>query len=326
MTVQQRIDALVEWGKTLTVDPAWIYLAAQKNPWFIAQSVEKALAGLIRYLDGETLLRFAKGYNLPEFLTQKPIGVVMAGNIPLAGAHDIICVLLAGHTLIAKLSSQDEILPKAVIAELLKIEPRFQVEFRERLTGCAAYIATGSDNTSRYFEYYFGKYPHIIRKNRTAVAILDGSETDDELRKLADDVFDYFGLGCRNVSKLFLPEGFEIQRLLEAFSVRANQCALHHKYANNYDYQKACLLLNKTPHFDNGGVILQPSSALFSPISVVYYEFWNDENQLKMILESHRDKIQCIVGKDGLPFGTAQNPSLFDFADGIDTMAFLTSL
>ncbi len=297
----------------------WAQQAALRNGWFTPSNVKKAIQGILRYFD--RLEEFAAIY--PSVPTPKKVGVVMAGNIPLVGFQDALLVLLAGHYLVGKLSSQDDYLPREVLA-LFPQAGRF--EFADRLNGCDAFIATGSDNTSRYFEYYFGKYPHIIRKNRTAVAILQGDETDDELALLADDVFDYFGLGCRSVSSIWLPQGFETERLLSALQARAFECAQNHKYANNYDYQKACLLLSHTPHYDNGAVMLVESENLHSPVSSLYYRFYSSENQLKTWLNEMASQIQCVVGRQFLPFGSSQQPDIFFCADEIDTMRFLVDL
>jgi hypothetical protein len=179
-------------------------------------------------------------------------------------------------------------------------------------------IATGSDNTARYFEYYFRTKPHIIRKNRSSIAVLTGNETDDQLIALGKDVFSYFGLGCRNVSKLVVPEGYDFTRPLRLWEVY-HDVSNHHKYVNNYDYNKSILLINGTHHFDNGFALLTPNEALVSPISVLYYATSAD-------LAS--DKIQCIVGSGAnyIPFGTTQEPTLTDYADNVDTLKFLTGL
>jgi hypothetical protein len=256
----------------------------------------------------------------------------MAGNIPLVGFHDLLCVLITGHKLIAKLSSQDTVLMKFIGEQLKKINPKFseQLFFEERLNGVEAVIATGSDNTSRYFEYYFRNIPSIIRKNRTSCAILMGEEPIEELQKLGMDMFSYFGLGCRNVSKIFIPEGYEVSKLLMAWE-KYKGVVNHHKYANNYDYQKCLLLMNQTQFYDGGQVLLVESTSLVSPISVVYYEQYKNLEELKGNLQSLEEKIQCIVSAKGwypksIAFGEAQSPQLVDYADNVDTMKFLTGL
>ena len=254
----------------------------------------------------------------------------VAGNIPLAGFHDLLSILVSGHALMAKLSSKDSVLPTFLADKLVEIEPKFApaISLVPRLRGFDAVIATGSDNSARYFQYYFGKYPHIIRKNRTSCAILEGTENDEELRLLGKDVFSYFGLGCRNVSKIFVPEDFDPVRLVNAWDVYVD-IIHHHKYHNNYDYQKSILLVNKIPFYDSGFVILQENEKLVSPISVVYLQRYTNLDALTTHLDEIEEKVQCIVGKTrpaNVPFGQAQEPELWDYADAVDTMKFLEEL
>jgi hypothetical protein len=243
----------------------------------------------------------------------------MAGNIPLVGFHDLLCVLISGHRLSAKLSSQDSVLMRYVVEKLVAIEPRFKdyISFVERMNDADAVIATGSDNTARYFEYYFRNIPHIIRKNRSSCAILRGTETNEQLIALGKDVFSYFGLGCRNVSKLFVPKDYDFKRLLDLWQPY-HDVFNHHKYVNNYDYNKSILLVNRTPHLDNGFVLITENKALVSPISVVYYEVGEPDPS--------SDKIQCVVSAEHVPFGKTQEPELTDYADRVDTLKFLTAL
>src|SRR5690606_37451222 len=236
----------------------------------------------------------------------------------------------SGHALMAKLSSKDSVLPKFLIDKLIELEPQFGplISLPERLKGFDAVIATGSDNSARYFNYYFGKYPHIIRQNRSSCAILTGQETDDELVLLGRDVFTYFGLGCRNVSKIFIPSDYDPVKLISAWDIYVD-IIHHHKYHNNYDYQKSILLVNKIPFYDSGFVILQEHENLVSPISVIYLERYKDNTDLNEKLRQVSDKIQCIVGHGGkryIPFGDAQLPELWDYADGVDTLRFLETL
>lgn len=300
-----------------------------ENPWFTRESVQLALQGLQNYLDPEKLKNWASGHRLsPD--TSKKIAVIMAGNIPLAGFHDFLSVLMSGHAIMMKLSSKDPVLLTFISRVLIEIEPRFEslITIASQLKNFDAVIATGSDNSARYFQYYFGKYPHIIRKNRTACAILTGSETPDELQLLGRDVFTYFGLGCRNVSKIFMPADFDPVRLIKAWETYAGIID-HHKYHNNYDYQKSILLVNKIPFYDSGFVILHENEKLVSPISVVYLERYKSPEDLISRLEGISDKIQCIVGKSEsaqIPFGQAQKPELWDYADRVDTMKFLEEM
>ena len=262
----------------------------------------------------------------------KRIGVVMAGNIPLVGFHDFLTVLISGHTVWAKLSTQDSFLLKYIAGLLTEIEPRFQdqIVWVDKLKEADAIIATGSDNTSRYFEYYFAKYPHIIRKNRTGVGILRGEESHTSLRSLGQDVFQYFGLGCRNVSKLWVPLDYDFVPMIEAWE-DYQDVLLHHKYHNNYDYNKSIHLVNGDPFLDTGFAMLKESTALVSPISMVFYETYRNTDELEKAVAAQRSKIQCVVSEEGwfpdsIPFGRAQQPELWDYADGVDTLAFVNGL
>ncbi len=266
-----------------------------------------------------------------SYFIPQTIALVLAGNIPLVGFHDILCVFAAGHKARIKLSDKDPYLLPLLLEILKEIDARTADYFdttTERLTNFDAVIATGSNNSARYFEAYFGKYPHIIRKNRNAVAILRGSETVEELRLLGDDIFQYFGLGCRNVSKLYLPRGYNFNLLLETLHER-NEIVLHDKYKNNFDYNFTLLILNKIKYESNGCILMREATEIASPISVVYYEFYDDLNQLTTDLLIKKDEIQLVVAASPLPhlmtfnFGEAQKPSLSDYADGVDTMQFL---
>ncbi len=256
----------------------------------------------------------------------------MAGNIPLVGFHDLLCILLSGHQLVAKLSSSDSVLMKFIKDSLIEIDPAFseKIFFEERLNNVDAVIATGSDNTSRYFEYYFRNIPHIIRKNRTSCAIILGEESSEEFSVLGKDIFSYFGLGCRNVSKVYIPENFDFIPMLK--SLDSYQPIInHHKYANNYDYQKSILLINQIHFYDTGFLLLTKNENMVSPISTIYYESYKDQGDLNTKLKLNEEKIQCIVSARGwfnqsIPFGEAQFPAVDDYADGIDTLAFLQAI
>ena len=334
--LQKRIDAFAELGRRLATLPDWQLddwsrRAMSFNGWFTPESVKAAINGIVAYLEPAGLQAWAARYPI-ESQQPKTIGIVMAGNIPLVGMHDMLCVLICGHTLQGKLSSQDPFLPKAVMTLLTEIEPGFanKIHFVERLQGFNAVIATGSNNSARYFDFYFSKYPHIIRKNRHSCAILKGDEPEEELRKLGSDIFLYYGLGCRNVSKLYVPEGYNFSKLLDS-TAQYKEVANNHKYNNNYDYHKAVFLVNSIPHLDTGYLLLNENEALSSPISVVYYEQYSSEQQLVPRIEALREELQCIVSHQGwfpgsIPTGTAQEPRIDDYADGVDTMAFLTGL
>ena len=334
MTADERLEGLVKLGKFVhAIDEAsleeLIIKVRNENPWFTPGSVNLALEGIRRYLDPVKLKNWVSHYTVSP-RTIRQVAVVMAGNIPLAGFHDLLSVLVSGHALMAKLSSKDSVLPAFMITKLLEVEPRFEslVSTPPRLKNFDAVIATGSDNSARYFNYYFGKYPHIIRKNRTSCAILSGDESPEDLMLLGRDVFTYFGLGCRNVSKIFIPENFDPTRLIKAWEIYVD-ILHHHKYHNNYDYQKSILLVNKIPFYDSGFVILHENEKLVSPIAVVYLERYRTSQEFATKLALVSDKIQCIVGntsEDHIPFGQAQSPELWDYADRVDTMKFLEGL
>ncbi|MGB3850213.1 MAG: acyl-CoA reductase [Tunicatimonas sp.] len=333
---KDRISAFAAVGKILhdlrdSERTAVQQRARAENAWFTEQSVNQALAGVQRYLNADKLQAWTR--HLPDVpASAKSVGVVMAGNIPLVGFHDFLTVLISGHTLWGKLSARDTFLMRYVAELLIEIEPRFRERIRwvEKLKEADAIIATGSDNTARYFEYYFAKYPHIIRKNRTGVGVLRGEESSEVLHAVGYDVFQYFGLGCRNVSKLWVPASYDFVPLIEAWEPHRD-VLLHHKYHNNYDYNKSIHLVNGDPFLDTGFALIKESEALVSPISMVFYETYNDPANLEEKLAPHQEKIQCVVSADAwwpgsLSFGQAQQPNLEDYADGVDTLAFVNSL
>jgi hypothetical protein len=309
--------------------------AGTYNPWFTGEFIMYSLSALSDVLGEESMNTFLRSYpEIKDFRGPSlKVGIIMAGNIPLVGFHDLLNVCLSGHTALVKMSSKDEKLLPVILDVLLYCDPGFRetiILLEDRLKNPDAVIATGSDNSSRYFEYYFGKYPHLIRKNRNSAAVLTGSETQDDHRKLADDIFLYFGMGCRNVSKLFIPADFNIPSLLdnfESYSYLYN----HNKYANNYDYHRAVLLVNREKHLDTGYVLLKENAGYASPVGVLYYEFYESLKELEPKLKEDAGKIQCIVCKPGLiqgsvDFGKSQQPGLGDFADNADTMRFLINL
>jgi len=336
---KQRINAFVNLGKFLT-DPEhahdleeWITNANRKNNWFTPENSASSLTAIAtEFLNEEKLTAWASLYEEPANI--KKVGVIMAGNIPAVGFHDALCVLISGHILLAKPSSDDQVLMQMIFEKLIELEPAFKenIFFVNRLNDADAYVATGSNNTARYFHYYFSKKPNIIRKNRTSVAVINGEESREELAELGTDIFQYFGLGCRNVSKLFVPSGYDFTKFYESIEIFNTTCLNHHKYFNNYEYNKSILLINRTLHFDNGFLMLTESTAFVSPISVVHFEYYNSIEDLKPLLQESEEKIQCIVGNSNLdipgiiPFGQAQKPGLSDYADSVDTMAFLAAL
>ena len=335
MNLQQRIDLLSRLGEYIQSDNnEWQQAkekASRENGWFIPEFIELSVRNIaMAFLQKEALIKWAAKYKLIHLQAQhekpKIVGIVMAGNIPLVGFHDMLCAFITGHKAHIKASSKDEVLVKHLVDVMSTWNEEIKdlIVFSEMLKGCDAYIATGSNNSAGYFEYYFAKYPHIIRRNRTSVAILTGNETNEDLDKLADDVYLYFGLGCRNVTKLYIPEGYDFIPLLTAFK-KYNYLADHHKYKNNYDYNLAILLLNKKFYMSNESLLLVEEASLFSPISQLNYEFYTDRDRLKISLKQN-ENLQCIAGKDFIPFGETQKPSLYDYADGVDTTQFLTTL
>lgn len=326
---ERRLDLLANLGGYIQFDDInWQNAkerAAQANAWFTLQHIDQAVENIAtQFLQKDKLKEWLSHYTLPQQM--KKVGIVMAGNIPLVGFHDFICGFVSGHQLLLKLSSKDEVLLKYLLLKLGEWEPEVleQVQIADRLNNCDAYIATGSNNTARYFEQYFGKYPHIIRKNRTSVAILDGTETDEELGLLADDVYMYYGLGCRNVTQVCVPRGFDFARLLHAFNKHTSYADLN-KYKNNYDYHLAIYLLNRVPYMSNESLLMVENDMPFSAVSVLHYKYYDDKERLQAQLKNS-DDIQAIIGKGFVPFGDSQKPALSEYADGVDTMAFLCGL
>jgi hypothetical protein len=338
MELQRRVNAFVQLGIKLQnleeiQAEELVFRTRALNKWFDEKSIKHALEGIIYLLDEERLNAFAKKYDITNAPSKK-IGVVMAGNIPAVGFHDYLCVLLTGNELYAKLSSQDKYLLQAIHQFLLEIEPDFAAitNFTEQLPlkELDAIIATGSDNSSRYFEQYFSKLPNIIRKNRTSCGVLTGEETAEDFVQLGQDIFQYYGLGCRNVSKVFVPKGYNFTPMLDALAVY-EETAYHATYENNYTYNKSVYLVNKEKHLDTGFLLVRASDELVSPIGVLYYEEYEEENALTERIDSLEEKIQCIVSKNASwknseAFGQAQCPKIDDYADGVDTMKFLLAL
>jgi len=305
------------------------------NPWFTEANVQNAVGAISKSLKEDQLTDFVSKYRA-QMDKKAPlrVAVIMAGNIPLVGFHDMLCVLLSGNKFVGKLSSDDKYLLPFLTKILCSIAPEFKsyIEFTEdQLKNIEAVIATGSNNSSRYFEYYFGKYPHIIRKNRNSVAVLTGKETAGELRLLGDDVFQYFGLGCRNVSKLFVPAGYDFDAFYSSI-IGFQDIINNNKYANNYEYNRTVYLMSSDPTLlDNNFLLLKKMDGYSSPVGVLYYEYYDNIEELNLKLQNDREQIQCIVSgsskiKNAIPFGTAQCPQLSDFADGVDTMKFLVEL
>jgi len=305
------------------------------NPWFTPEFVSFAISSIGSSLTEKNIRKWISSYPELETINKNPhnIGVIMAGNIPLVGFHDFISVLISGNKIIAKLSTKDDKLLSAISVILLTIEPRFNkfIYFEEnQLKNIDAAIATGSDNTSRYFTYYFGNVPHIIRKNRNSTAILTGEESCSDLENLADDIFLYFGLGCRNVSKIYVPKNYLFPPLLDNFRHYA-YLSNHNKYANNYDYHKAIFLIDRSQHFDTGFLLVKEDPSYSSPVGCLHYEFYNNPDELRERIIADTDKLQCVVSNSdlftrGIAFGSSQKPMLWDYADNVDTLKFLLNL
>lgn len=331
MNLHTRIEILVSLGNYLTQETETYqdtqFRAWAENKWFIPEYINlsgKAIAA--KMLQKQMLAEVANQYQIPDLQSKpKTIGLVMAGNIPYVGLQDLICIFLSGHKVKIKASSKDTVLLKQLLNDLNQQYPEIKewISIQEMLKDCDAYIATGSDNSARYFEYYFSKYPHIIRKNRTSIAILDGSETTEELNQLADDIQLYFGLGCRNVTQIWVPQEYDFVPLLSALK-KYDDYKNHDKYKNNFDYQLTIAIMNNRFYMSNDSIVLLENESPFSPISQLHYQHYDKKENVVHQLD--REKIQCIVGKGFVPFGKAQSPSLTDFPDGVDTLAFLMNL
>ncbi|MCC5931566.1 MAG: acyl-CoA reductase [Cyclobacteriaceae bacterium] len=339
MTITDRVNSFAKLGIILNKaakqqHSSFFSSAERSNPWFTPDNIQMALEGLGYMLSKESLENFTSAYSAlkKSSVTPKKVGLIMAGNIPAVGFHDMMCVLLSGHKLIAKKSSKDDVLPSFITEKLIETDIRWKdrITFSEQMKDIDAIITTGSDNSARYFQYYFSQIPHIIRKNRSSVAILKGDESNADLQNLARDVFSYFGLGCRNISKFFIPHQEILHRFME---VNASYASLtdHHKYANNYLYNKVLYTMNLQPHFDSGYAIFTQNEQHSSPVAVIFYQTYQSVSQVAEILKEQADKIQCISAKNSddiaaIPFGKCQLPEINDFADGIDTMEFLVNL
>jgi hypothetical protein len=345
MVLQERVKAFIQLGKVLSFfsdNKTWegfesglneeefnqfnnlIITVHHHNGWFVEENVRQSLKAISTMLQEDNLTKWLGEYSFLEKEDSSTVAIIMAGNIPLVGFHDFLSVLISGNKVLVKLASDDNKLLPHVCNLLNKIEPKFEklISFGTRLENFDAIIATGSDNSARYFESYFGKYPHIIRKNRTSVAVVTGEETEKELEGLAKDVFSYFGLGCRNVTKVLVPKGYDLNNLFKAF-FPWKDIAVNNKYANNYDYNKAVYLMNKIELIENGFLLLKEDEGLHSPLAVLFYQYYNDKTEVDEFIATNKEKLQCIVSKTGVPFGKAQRPDLWDYADGIDTLSFL---
>ncbi len=331
MNLEERIDIMAKLGKYLMADGPQLKAikqkAFEKNKWFTQQFTDLALKNITeQFLERAKLEEWVKTYHLDDNISPKTIGVVMAGNIPFVGFQDFLCVFISGHKQKIKLSEKDDQLFPYIFNKLLQWNSEISdaIEFAEILKDCDAFIATGSNNSARYFKYYFGKYPSIIRQNKTSAGVLSGNEKAGELELLADDIHTYFGLGCRNVTSIFVPEEYDFVPLLGAFK-KYSYFANHTKYRNNYDYSLALLIMNNQKYMASESVILFENESIFSPVSQLHYSFYNNRDEVIQYLRNNKD-VQCICGAGGIPFGLSQEPSLADYADGIDTMQFLLGL
>jgi len=330
MNLQARIKGFVTLGQQLSDTNNALLIEAksaayQQNAWFLPEFIDQAIEQIReQFLQQTALEEWTAAYpSIADQATHLKVGIVMAGNIPLVGFHDLLSTLIAGHTAVVKRSSKDQVLMDFIIASLIKINPAFEAQIlvQEQLKNCDAYIATGGNTAGNYFEYYFGKFPHIIRKNKTSIAILDGTETLAELAALADDCMLYYGMGCRNVTQIWVPEGYDFIPFLNALK-KYNYLQDQHKYKHNYDYQLALLMMRKQLYMDSGGVLMSENPSPFAAISQIHYQ----QYPLGTSPTFNMDEIQCVVGKNQLPFGSLQKPLLAQYADGVDSLAFLSSL
>jgi len=324
----QKIKTFQKWDSELN---KLLNDSYQYNSWFTENNLKLSLKNWSAELNKKNIENWLENYKI-ELKSSKTVAIIMAGNVPIVGFHDLMCSLILGFKCTVKLSSDDKILIPLIVKF---IQSRFD-GFKEKvffenniLKNFDAVIATGSNNSHKYFEYYFGKYPNLLRKTRHSVAVLNGNESDSELAMLSNDVFDYFGLGCRSVSKIFIPKGYDLDLLFNAFYMKRFVID-HNKYANNYDYNKAVYLMSEEKFYDNGFVILKEEKKLGSPIACVYFEYYDDLVQVQNIIKINNQNIQCVVSNEkifnGISFGTTQCPKLSDYADNVDTLKFLLKI
>lgn len=336
LTIEKTIRAFSELGKHILERPESLHTvvrqATAKNRWFEEESIWQALTAISDWLQEEKLSNWVRAYGLKEIST-KSVGLILAGNLPLVGFHDLLSVLCSGFRAHVKLSSDDQILYHYLISQVIGYEKSLEnrIEFVERLQNFDMVIATGSDNSARYFEYYFGNKPHIIRKNRTSIAVLNGKESQPDLYGLGHDILDYYGMGCRSVSKIYIPKNYDIRVFYEGIEAH-KYVQENFKYFNNYEFQKSILLINRIDHLDNGFLLLKEDERLSSPLSVLYFERYADLQDLSNKLVDLKDSLQCVVSNfdvncavSNVGFGQSQKPGLTDYADQVDTLAFLSA-
>ena len=333
MNIETRIETLLKLEKVLEPGnpqlESVIEKAEQHNKWFTRENILCSLNNFSeQFLDKAKISEWLSGYDLNPKGDPKIVGIVMAGNIPLVGFHDLLCVFLAGHKALIKLSSKDDVLFPFLLQKLYEADAGLKniLSVTEVIKGMDAVIATGSNNSSRYFQYYFGRYPHIIRSNRSSVAVLTGHESKENLEQLGFDIFSYFGLGCRNVSKLYVPENYSFDLFFQAIEKYSAMLHHHNKYKNNYDYNRVLLLMNNTPFLTNDFLIVKEDAKISSPVSTLHFEYYKRSSDLKEKLSHDSPAIQCVVGEGFIPFGQSQSPALGDYADDTDIMKFLLAL
>ena len=334
MNLKARLEVFANLGKYLKTGihheaAEELQRAELLNPWFTKLNIDNCLNHWSEQLKESMLKSWINPYKIKDIVSPKMVLLIMAGNIPLVGFHDFLTVLISGHKVVVKMSSSDKVLLQVLIKKLISIAPDFKHSIflidDVKNRNFDAVIATGSDNSAKYFEYYFKGSKKIIRKNRRSIAVLDGSESDMDLKGLASDVFSYFGLGCRNVSKLFLPRGYNLNKLFESF-FQYSHVLEHQKYANNYDYNKAIFLMGTNKLIENGFLLMKENRTLLSPVAVLYYEYYDNIHTIDQFVLENADKLQCIVSKKDVPFGSTQQPHLWDYADEVDTVEFLMKL
>ncbi len=336
MILKERIDLMVKLGDYLRSEDelfeAWMYRTYHNNRWFTIEHQKQAAHAIAyQFLTRTNLEQWINAYDIQDDSSDKVVGLVLAGNIPMVGFHDVLSVFMSGHKVQIKLSDKDPFILPFLIEQLSKWEGQSKAYFQvvDKLNGYDAVIATGSNNTARYFESYFSHVPNIIRANRTSVALIDGQESAADFAALGKDIFTYFGLGCRNVSKLYVPKGYDFQGLMEALH-EFRKIVLHDKYKNNFDYNYAMFEINRTPYINNGCLLLTEDTSMHSRIAALHFEYYEDVKEVEQQLIRDQEAIQCQVSREGatpfIPFGKAQEPSLLDYADGEDTMQFLASI
>jgi hypothetical protein len=338
MTLEDRINVLVELGQQIQNRKEDLQPIIRKtyleNKWLTETNCQKALKGIVQhFLQKDKLTSWTEQYEISDQFSKKNVGLILAGNIPLVGFHDVLAVFISGHKSLIKLSDKDKNLIPQLIKWMEDINPKTTeyFSFLDILSNYDAVIATGSNNTAVHFEYYFKHVPNIIRRNRNGVAVLDGQETKETLLELGKDIFDYFGLGCRNVSKLYVPKEYDFNFLMETLH-EYNELVLHNKYKNNFDYNYAIFLLNQDPFLANGCIIVKETKDIATRIAMVGYEYYDNYDSLSKELDRRAEEIQCIVsqanieGAQTIEPGKAQQPNLTDYADGVDTLSFLIGL